>query len=181
MTTATNRSFTERRASLAPRRNVPARGGFRVPHCRHRLDGLIAMVLSAILATAVAACSPAATKEIRSWTYPPDFNYISSGELSSIMSQIATEIAALDALLRATDAPDEVTRQEVLQRLRALHRAAQQLGPGGWPSNHPRITDNADRFQRDIALALSAVQNQPPRYYLAGSLSGSCSICHGAR
>jgi hypothetical protein len=72
------------------------------------VDSLIVMVLSAILATAVAGCSPAATKEIRSWTYPPDFNYITAGELSSIMSQIATEIAALDALLRVTEAPDEV-------------------------------------------------------------------------
>jgi hypothetical protein len=175
------RNFTERQASVALRRQAPACGEKRVPPYRHRVRGLITTVLSGILATAMAGCSESTKKEIRTWTYPPDFNYISSSELSSIMAEIAIEVAALDTLLRATDAPDEITRQEVVQRLQALDRAAKRLGPGGWPSNHPRIADNAERFQRDIAQALNAAQKQPPQYYLAGSISGSCSICHGPR
>ncbi|MDH3712819.1 MAG: hypothetical protein OET44_03100 [Gammaproteobacteria bacterium] len=176
-----NRNSTERQVSLSLPGNAPGSGEIRALRCGHRMRGLIARVLAGIVVTAAASCSQITPKEIRTWTYPPDFNYISSGELSSIMSQMASEIAALDSLLRSTGAPDEITRQEVVQRLRALNRAAQQLGPGGWPSNHPRIADNAGRFQRDIALALRAAQRQPPQYFLAGSLSGSCSICHGAR
>ncbi len=134
----------------------------------------------AMLAAVAFGCSEVSRKEVRSWTYPPDFNYISSRELRSIMSEIAGQIAALNALLRSEPPADAATRAEAVQRLQALDRAAQRLGPEGWPSNHPRITDNAQRFQRDIRLALLAAQREPPQYFLAGTLSGSCSICHGA-
>jgi len=136
-----------------------------------------ALVVWGVIATCLWGCSG---QQIRDWTYPPDFNYISSGELRSVMSQIAAQVAALNALLRKPGAPDEITRAQIVQRLQALDAAAQRLGPGGWPSNHPRIADHAQRFQRDIALALSAAQQEPPQYFFAGSLSGSCSICHGA-
>ena len=76
-------------------------------------------------------------------------------------------------------APPEVTRDEVIETLRALNRSAQELGPGGWPSNHPRITDNAERFQSQVAEALLAAESEPPQYYLASALSGSCRLCHG--
>lgn len=131
-------------------------------------------------------CSTAAlwgcsSEQIRELTYPPDFNYISSTELRSVMAQIAAEIRALNALLHGPDPPDEIARLQIVERLRGLDAAAQRLGPGGWPSNHPRIADNAQRFQSDVALALSAAQQDPPQYYFAGKLTGSCSICHATR
>jgi len=117
----------------------------------------------------------------RRHTYAPDFNYITDAQLQSAMWQLAAGTSRLDEILR-TGAPltfDQ--RRSVIQILQGMQSAADSLGPEGWPSNHPRITQHLPRFKEQLGRALRNVQLEPPSYYLAGTISGACHACHGGQ
>lgn len=133
--------------------------------------------LVVLLAACLSGCSLRG-EDVRAWTYPPDFNYVPAERLRSVMWRLGAGVAELDRLLRAEHSGEEPPRGEVVATLQALQAAAQELGPAGWPSNHPRIGDNVGRFQAEVAAALAAARRDPPQYFLAGSLAGACGLCH---
>ena len=115
----------------------------------------------------------------REHTYAPSFNYVTDEQLQSAMWQLASGVASLERIL----APERVITSEArLDAIRVLERmdaAAATLGPAGWPSNHPRITQEIGGFREELAAAKRAIVAEPPSYYLAGSISGACLACHG--
>ena len=125
------------------------------------------------------ACSPGALERLRGHTYPPNFNYIPADRLRSSMWELADHASQLDRLMRQSHDGGEPLREQVILQLTEMDRAARVLGPGGWPSNHPRVSRNIDRFRQDLEAARHAAELDPPNYFLAGSVAGACMHCHG--
>jgi hypothetical protein len=119
-------------------------------------------------------------KQVRQYTYPPDFRYITRDELRSTMWQLAYHSRELSQLMRGPDTPQQ-HRGEIIEQLRAMESAAARLGQSGWSSNHPLIDMNLPSFRRDIKGALEAVEHDPPNFLLVGPVTGACVYCHGGR
>jgi len=134
-------------------------------------------LLALVSASLLAACAdwPA---QVRRHTYPPNFKYIEHGQLKSAMWQLAQNVHALDQVMREPATDDNVRRGEVLRLLTAMQASTKELETEGRPSNHPVISDHLADFRRDLALARAGVQADPPNYYLVGSVSGACLVCH---
>jgi len=117
-------------------------------------------------------------KQVRQYTYPPDFRYITREELRSTMWQLAYYQRELNQLMRGPDTPAQ-HRQEIIDQLRAMESAAARLG--GWPSNHPLVEMNLPSFRRDIQTAREAVERDPPNFLLVSAITGACVYCHRGR
>jgi hypothetical protein len=120
-------------------------------------------------------------EELRAHTYPPDFNYISQTQLESTMWQLADLISKLDETLGSTAASDAERRARAVRLLSDMEQASLALGPGDWPSNHPRVSRNVEQFREEIRKARRDLALDPPSEFRAGSVSGACLHCHQAR
>ncbi len=123
------------------------------------------------------SCAPTA-EEIRSTTYPRAFNYVALDEVRTVMSGLAKDVIALDDTLRKDPLGEEDSRR-ILELLASLQLGALRLGQGEGPSNRPHFSYDAQRLRRDLELALVAASKDPPNYFLAGQIAGSCLYCHG--
>jgi hypothetical protein len=123
-------------------------------------------------------CTQVELEQLREHTYPPSFNYISAEQMQSTMWQLADHAAKLDRLMRTSGDGDEALRAQVIWRLAEMERVALALGPGDWPSNHPRVSRNVESFRSELESARRAAELDPPSYFLAGSVSGACVQCH---
>ena len=133
-----------------------------------------------LLLLGLVACTGAA-EQLRVYTYPRDFEYISRGEIQSTMGQFAVHVRRLDVLLAETPempASEAVRRGEVVRVLQAMEQAAHTLGTGDVRSNHPRLDEGIDAFRARLTAARQAAERDPPNYYLAGTVSGACRYCH---
>lgn len=141
-----------------------------------RVLTLLALVFVALIA---ASCADFG-KSVRAVTYPPDFHYIPKDHLDSAMWQMAAAVQDLDSTLR-NDALGEPAKQErVLALLDQLRATSGHLGGGARSSNHPLLDRNVPRLTADIEAARLAASASPPRYALAGAVSGACIYCHSA-
>jgi hypothetical protein len=133
------------------------------------------------------ACAGA--QEIREYTYPRSFEYISRGEIQTTMGQLAVQVRRLDELLIGTEprtvedrvespVHDGRRQRKVVELLEDMERVARALGTGDVRSNHPRLDEGADPFRERLAAARRAAERDPPNYYLAGTVSGACRYCH---
>jgi hypothetical protein len=141
------------------------------------LPPIVFTVVSLASAIGLFACNGLGER-VRERTYPPSFHYISTQELHSAMGQLAVHASRLDTLMRASEKGDQVSQAEVVGLLRAIERTAATLGPGDWPSNHPRVSRNIERFRVEVEAARQAAELDPPSYYRAGVVTGACSHCH---
>ena len=123
---------------------------------------------------AAAACSDMA-KTVRSATYPPDFAYIERANIRTEMHTLAAKIQALDAALRE---PEPSRRDHVRLLLVDIERTARGLQPGRSDTNHPLLDAHLPALIEDVVASRRAVEHEPPSYFLAGSVVGSCVYCH---
>jgi hypothetical protein len=144
-----------------------------MPSSRWAISFLLALSLGAGFVT---GCGSAGT--IRRFTYPPDFQYLEHSQVVSAMGTLARDVRALKRLLAGTEALDAGQHAEVVRLLRAMEVTAAELDPKGRRTNHPVIDRNIGAFRRDIEMARLAAERDPPNYFLAGSVAGSCSYCH---
>jgi len=137
------------------------------------------LAVMALASVWVGACHTV-PEQVRTVTYPPDFVYITRQQLDFTMWQLAKDVRELNELMRAPDAIDAERRARIVAHLVAMEAAAETLKvQPGWHSNQPALDANLGRFETDIAQARRAVESEPPNYYLAGFVSGSCLYCHG--
>ena len=111
----------------------------------------------------------------------PEFNFITDEQLESAMWRLAAGVKSLQTLFASQKPIKQSQRQEVIGILDQMIAAADDLGPNGASTNHPRITRNLARFREKLAIARDSASMNPPRYYLVGNLSGTCLACHGSR
>jgi len=143
-----------------------------------RAECLLGVLLGCAVVALAAACSNDGSGTLRKHTYPPDFNYIPPEQLKSVMWQLAAEVRQLENAVHRAEAGEPVSPAAVAQLLDQMEQSAGQLGQGGDPSNHPRISQNVERLRADIRRARRGVGLDPPNYFWAGSLSGACRYCH---
>ena len=100
------------------------------------------------------------------------------------MGQLASLVSQIDLAMREPDVDTPAAvgerRDEVDRLLGQMQSVSRALGPGGWPSNHPVVGPNVERFRRELAAARRTVSFDPPSFYLAGSIAGACLHCHGS-
>ena len=129
--------------------------------------------------TGISACGDTAAL-IRKVTYPPDFKYVSGEELRSNMDQLAFQLNLLDQALTDAEPDNTVQQGQVIEILRAIERVSGGLQTGDAGANHPFLQDYMSNFVADVQQARFAASQNPPRYYLAGRIAGSCVNCHQA-
>ncbi len=134
-----------------------------------------------ILGGMILGCNANITKEIRRHTYPPEFNYTTEKELKSTMWRLAAQVKKLDEVMVTLNTAPEQRRRGVIQVLKDMETISKTLGPEGWPGNHPKVSRNITKFRSDLVAARRALETDPPVYYLAGTISGACSHCHGTK
>jgi hypothetical protein len=141
---------------------------------------LLAAGSALALGSGILACGQAA-RGIRTVTYPHDFRYYDTAEIDASMKRLAVSSRRLSEILRDSAPATEAERAEVVALLREMEAAAGELNGTVKRSNHPLIDANLPRFQRDVSAARVAADKDPPYYFLAGTIAGSCLQCHGER
>ncbi len=138
---------------------------------------IVYIILLVSAAISISACSNTAAV-IRKVTYPPDFKYVSGQELRSYMSQLAFQLQQLDLSLAESNTVQPARQQEVIDILGRIETIGEKLQAGEAGSNHPFLQDYMGNFVNDISHARIAASLNPPIYYLAGRVTGSCTNCH---
>ncbi len=138
-----------------------------------RKAGKLLLVFSLFIV--VSACSDFASN-VRKVTYPPDFKYVSPAELRSHMQQLAYQMQLLDAAL-ASDT-QQVDQKKVVDILHTMESVGSNIKAGEAGSNHPFLEDYMGDFVSNVTQARLAAEQNPPRYYQAGRISGACTNCH---
>ncbi len=139
---------------------------------------LIGLML--LIGLTVSGCNLNIAKEIRRHTYPPEFNYTTEKELKTTMWQLAAQVKKLEEVMQNPNVNGDLRRREAMQILTEMEQISKALGMEGWPGNHPKVSRNITKFRSDLVAARRALETNPPVYYLAGTISGACSHCHGA-
>lgn len=135
------------------------------------------MILSVAAILLLSACSNEFAAKVRKVTYPPDFKYVSGQELRSNMHNLAYQLQLLDKALANTDS-GQAAQQQVMDRLFKIEQAAASLQAGAAGASHPFLQDFMRNFVNQVGEARVAASLEPPRYYLAGKVSGGCVNCH---
>jgi len=136
-----------------------------------------ASIVAALVVGAAGGCSDVG-RTIRKVTYPPDFRYIPKDEVNSAMWQMAAAVRELDATLRDETLAEPARQQRVLAVLDRMQTTSDGLDKGALDTNHPLLDHKVPHLAADIQAARVAASASPPRYSLAGSVSGACIYCH---
>ncbi len=126
----------------------------------------------------VLGCANGVFETVRKVTYPPDFNYISSEKLTDTMQQFAWYTTLLDNSLQDTIPVPNSQRLNAISILSKMENLSHSLGEENLSSNHNIVSFNIDQFRQNIINARDGLQQDPPNYYLAGSVSAYCLNCH---
>ena len=128
----------------------------------------------------VAGCRNEFSAAVRKVTYPPDFKYVTAQELRSNMEQLALQMQLLDFALKPENSDKTAQQQQVLDSLGKIQKIGVGLQAGDAGATHPFLQDMMRNFVDDIRRARTAASMEPPKYYLAGRVSGGCINCHKA-
>ncbi len=137
------------------------------------------LILAIVIIVQLSGCSDL-SRWVRQYTYPAEFRYVEGDQVRGIMRVLAAHAREVNLLLHQDDAPQQ-HRAEIVEHLRAMEKAADQLDQSSWPTNHPKVDMNLPNLRRDLKFAREAVEREPPNYLLAGTVTGACSHCHGGR
>lgn len=131
-----------------------------------------------ILIFLLSGCQKGVLETVRKATYPPDFNYISKEKLTDTMQSFAWYTTLLDNTLRNTSSVTRDQRLSAITILEKMEKLSLDLGNEELTSNHDIVSFNIDQFRQRIIIARKGLLQNPPNYYLAGSVSGYCLNCH---
>ncbi len=141
----------------------------------------IPMMLLVISLGLASGCQNGVLESVRKVTYPPDFNYISAKEVRDTMQTFAWYTTRLDHNLRDTASVTREQRLDAIEILGKMEKLSRDLGTQTLSSNHNIISFNIDQFRQRIIDARRGLQQDPPNYYLVGSVSAYCLNCHSRR
>ena len=125
--------------------------------------------------------------ELRKLTYPADFVYLEKSTVQSTMQQLAYRMSEITNLMSSGSSSTETTEAILVQLSEmesiALGLQARRSASEETPlvTSHLLIDENLDDFLTDIIRAKFVVQEEPPNYFGAGQLTGSCAACHSER
>ena len=134
-----------------------------------------------ILACFIAVVLSAGCTQVEVKSYPPNMVYLDSDQIESAMQRLNTSMWTINDIFDNNEYISSYERERIISLLQQMEEEAIQLGAGTQKTNHLFIDENIDQFKYDIEAARKAVVAEPPNYYLAGRLSGSCIACHVRR
>lgn len=136
----------------------------------------IALVLT--LALGMLACETP-FRGFRATTFPPDLSYLPPARIRTVMWVLAGEIQHLEQLLNQPERSAPPNRQsEVSKTLERMQVAMRTLDEPGRTNQHPLLNENFERFLDRLERAKRSVDREPPNYFYASTIAGSCSFCH---
>lgn len=148
---------------------------------RHGPIGKSVLLLLFLLSTAFVLSCETAFGPMRASNLPPDFTYIPKQRLQTSMWVLASEIKMLEDLLRArSDSRTDAQRTSIAATLARMRVAAEALDEPGRSSQHPVLNENLDVFINRVDRAQRALDREPPDFYPASTIAGSCYLCHGS-
>lgn len=119
--------------------------------------------------------------DVKMHTYPEDIVYIEDSEVENAMLRLSRYIWAINDIFDSQEHIAGYNRERIIELLKNMESEADTLGAGARQTNHLLIDQNIEVFRQDVESARRAVESDPPNYYLAGRLSGSCLACHVIR
>jgi hypothetical protein len=134
--------------------------------------------LGPVLLLSLLGCSDGPWSFLRRHTYPPSFRYIPQPELRSAMWLLGKQSLELSRILRSVPDGASPPQSQVVLLLADMQITVEDLGAGEWPTNHPELGQGLQALAEDIRAARAAADRDPPKYFLAGSVSGACLYCH---
>ena len=140
----------------------------------------VSIVALGVAVTLGASCMrvPASIQKL---TVPPNFYYIPEERIHSSMWMLAAEVQRLDELLRtAPDSANLAAQRAIQSGLRRMAVAVEQIDHPGRTTQHSALNLHLSRFAQRIANAQRGADRNPPNYFYASTLSGSCFLCHGS-
>lgn len=143
---------------------------------RHKIPRLAVLAAVYLTALIVWGCS-----EVRVRPYPPDIVYLDDQQIESTMMRLSADIWTINDIFDNNEHISGFNRERIIDLLREMENEAVSLGAGTQKTNHLVIDNNIDQFRYDVRAAREAIEAEPPNYYLAGRLSGSCLTCHVRR
>ena len=143
---------------------------------RHKIPRFTILAAVYLIALIAMGCS-----EVRVRPYPPDIVYLDDQQIESTMMRLSADIWTINDIFDTNEHISGSNRERIIDILREMENEAVNLGAGTQKTNHLLIDDNIDQFRYDVRAAREAVEAEPPNYYLAGRLSGSCLACHVRR
>jgi hypothetical protein len=132
-----------------------------------------------LIALAVAALFGCA--EVGWHTYPPSMVRLEPKQVTGAMTRYSVSLWRLDEILSTSETILPYQREEIISLLREMERQADRLGAGATVTNHLVIDQHIDEFKAELGRARRDVEKEPPSYYRAGRLYGSCQACHVMR
>ena len=122
-----------------------------------------------------------ADTEVKMHTYPADMVYIDDSEVESAMLRLSQYVWSINDIFDSQEHIAGYNRERIIELLKNMEKEADVLGAGARQTNHLLIDQNIEAFRADVERARQSVEADPPNYYLAGRLSGSCLACHTKR
>ena len=131
--------------------------------------------------------------KIRLLTYPSEFTYLDADTTKGVMHEMAVSLSALDELVQqaANHSGSERYQPLILAQLEKIETLATAVsshatgktleGDDRSVTNHLLIDEHIDDFIGQIMKAKLQTEDEPPNYYGAGQLTGSCNACHRMR
>ncbi len=119
--------------------------------------------------------------QIRKVTYPPEFIYLEQKDINNKMVLMSIYIRQMNQILSRKDNTNSEDQTRIVKLLSAINSTTDSLGAGSPDTNHLIIDGHIDQFKSDVIAAISAAKANPPNYFVAGQLSGSCVACHQFR
>jgi hypothetical protein len=142
-----------------------------------QLHQFVKLIVVVVLSTTVIyGCA-----QIRKVTYPPEFIYLEQKDITNKMVLMSIYIRQMDQILSRKDSIDSEDQARIVVLLSSINSATDSLGAGSIDTNHLVIDDHIDQFKSKVIAAISAAKANPPNYFAAGQLSGSCVACHQFR
>ncbi len=111
-------------------------------------------------------------------TYPPNMVYLDDSKIKGTMQKLNTSMWTINDIFDSNEHISGYQRERIISLLQQIEQEAIELGAGTQKTNHLFIDENIDQFKYNVEAARKAVAAEPPNYYLAGRLSGSCIACH---
>jgi len=122
---------------------------------------------------------PACNMRVKVSNYPEDFVYLKPAKVQSKMGRLSLNLQRINNILEDRLVVSATDREQIVAALADMEAVVRELGASApQKTNHLVIDQHLDSFKQDVRSARTAVEKDPPNYYLAGQLAGSCLACH---
>ena len=119
--------------------------------------------------------------QIRKVTYPRDYVYLEKKEVRSKMALLSFYVRQMDEILISQESVSNENHVRVLDLLSSINNTTSDLHASNRDTNHLVIDEHMDQFKSDVLIAIRGAKENPPNYFSAGKISGSCVACHKFR